>query len=243
MITQFTVRQWIDQLQDLFFVLEGGLQALQDSVRAAGNDQLGDDINRSAAGAIANLLGTLKNQMYPPDGNLLDLQNAERIARAYLDSTQWVEGIAGFKDQVGDVVLQRSEIRLMLANTAQQEQDLLQELLDESSALAQQPDLTAAAFIQHLETAIDILQRTEDNTALIPGQLSKQLARNWNTIITNLQTRLNECFQNGSLPAPDQEAYLTQIAKLLNIRQLLEQAYDFLAEDISADNPLDAVNI
>jgi hypothetical protein len=238
MTQQQTIHDWIDDLQDLFFELETKLQALQNGFPSgSGYDQLVDDLNRSAAGAIANLLGTIKNQTRPPEGNLADLQTASSIARSYMTATQWIERL-NLPDQQplhAAVVAARQDIRNWLEATEQQERDQLSRLLAESATLAKQQPIAPSEIIGHLELAVEVLDQVRASRDLIDPQISRELAKNWGAMLQHIDT--------ANLPQPTEPEYLERAGELLRIRELLDEAYDLLAEDISADSPLDVVNI
>jgi hypothetical protein len=199
--------------------------------------RLRENLNPAGAAGVAQVLTTLIEQT---SNDLIDLQTAERVSRAYLLATDWVEtlDIKNQKARITAIRDARAEIRSQLDNIGKQDKTLLKQLVQESETLAaptasNAPTITLGAIISHLTLAVDTLRQTRDNPDLIAPKISRALTENWAKILEKVE----------KIGTPTNEVDLQRVADLLTIRQLLDEAYDLLAEDISADSPLDVVNI
>jgi hypothetical protein len=235
-----SIGDFLEKLRNSFGTLASRLGDLQTALGNATSEEerrLAQNLNPDGAAGVAEVLDSLlvTSNQPPTIHDLIDLQTAERVSRAYLLATDWVEtlDIKFQEDLIAAVHDARAEIRSQLDNIGKQDKTLLKQLVQESKTLAEQNPPTLGAIISHLTLAVDTLRQTRDNPDLIAPKISRALTENWAKILEKVE----------KIVVPTNEVDLQRVADLLTIRQLLDEAYDLLAEDISADSPLDVVNI
>lgn len=227
----------LEGIRDLFQQLDTDLTNLQVKLPQS-NDaerQLADNLNPAWPHNNAATLQSILNQR---SHDLVDLQSAERLTQAYLDATEWVGTLKvpiAHDALHKQVLATRSKMRDWFTQLGQPNQGLLEQLLNESAALAALNPIARDRIIEHLEQAVELLEQTSASRDLIEPRISRGLAENWQNMLGQINS--------ANPPQPSSPDYLQRTAELLCIGELLEQAYNLLREDISSDSPLDVINI
>jgi hypothetical protein len=191
------------------------------------------------ATAISNALSKI---ISPPD--LAGQRSAALLMRTYLKSTEFMDHLpsidkleikdAKTKPAYDSLVQARRAVHTALTALASDTTSDLALLLNESAALAAQSSVTVSQIVTHLRSAQALLRQLRQSNTDMDNDLLGKLVENWEAAIEAL---------SEPSAAPGEADRRAAVAQTLELHSLLESIYDLLAQDVSAENPLDLVSL